>query len=452
MVNLTYKPELQDFSDTFMKLSEGAQLVLGHRGNLVSLNSEAKTLFKDAESWLETLENVRAGQLFLQDLYYDQRMKERTLVHHWCGRTFTLNYKGMYDAGHFVLQEAPAGPSERRTNWDAIMPGCRDFINEAYFPCMIIDHNHRVRHVNQAYKDRFEEFGALNDGGFSCSEASTGEQLTNLIKKAFEEEKFQHDVYEQGWTCIEMSAMYIRREKIVLVMFQDISSQKKYQELLTYKQQMESVSHLAAGVAHELRNPLSVIKGFLQLSQLTGNFDKYAGTIMSEIGRMNEIIENFLSMARQNAEPVILAPSKLFAPIDDILRSECMLQNIEYTSALYEGSRKALMNETMVKQVVLNLLRNACEAFPESQKKKHIHMNTYVKDDFYCIEFIDNGPGIPNETLAQLGEPFVTTKDKGTGIGIPLSKRIVEDHHGEFEIETQENEGTSVYAKFPLLP
>ncbi len=220
--------------------------------------------------------------------------------------------------------------------------------------------------------------------------------------------------------------------------------------ILKHKQQMESVSYLSAGFAHELRNPLSVIKGFIQLSALTGDIDKYYQTITSEIDRMNGIIDDFLSLSRKSPKKAEYQPHELFESLVSLIRAECLLQSIELDCRFEPSNRQLSLNKSMIKQIILNLLRNSIEAFEENQKKRHFYIYGTVDASGYKIEVSDNGPGMKQEVIDQLGKPFFTTKESGTGIGIPLCKKIVLDHGGQFHIDSTLGQGTTVTLFFPF--
>nr|WP_239549202.1 HAMP domain-containing sensor histidine kinase [Scopulibacillus daqui] len=214
---------------------------------------------------------------------------------------------------------------------------------------------------------------------------------------------------------------------------------------------MESVSHLAAGFAHELRNPLSVIRGFIQLSGLTNNIEKYYKTILSEIDRMNEIIEDFLSLSRNNSRKQVQEPNELFHSLIPLIRSECILRNITFDYQFEKTNRRIYFDKSMIKQIILNLLRNAVEAFEEKQNDKRFEIRTKALKDVYQVTVSDNGPGMEKSVLEKLGKPFFTTKENGTGIGLPLCKKIIKDHEGEFYIDSKLGEGTTITFTLPFV-
>ncbi|KYG32060.1 sensor histidine kinase [Alkalihalobacillus trypoxylicola] len=214
---------------------------------------------------------------------------------------------------------------------------------------------------------------------------------------------------------------------------------------------MEAVSHIAAGVAHELRNPLSVIKGFLQLAQLTNDFQKYYDTILAELNRMNAIIEDFLSVSRRKMDRKLQSPVQIMKSLVEIMKAECLLHDVEFAMNLKETALLINVNESIIKQIMLNLLRNSIEAFGKSNQNRKFKITTAICDNEYFILVKDNGKGMPEEVLKQLGKPFFTTKESGTGIGIPLCKKMIEDHGGTFKIESTFNVGTTVILSLPLI-
>ncbi|WP_257345996.1 two-component system sensor histidine kinase NtrB [Pseudalkalibacillus decolorationis] len=249
----------------------------------------------------------------------------------------------------------------------------------------------------------------------------------------------------------QVKGMFFEMDKSVRFVLYDRSHQQRFENLLMYKKQMESVSHLAAGVAHELRNPLSVIQGFIQLSTVSNDFSKYYDTVISELSRMNEIIEDFLSVSRKKIHKQQQRPDLIIRSLVHIIQSECLLHNLVFKYYFDESSQHAMVNESMIKQVVLNLLRNSIEAYGEKKEHRYIRLSGKKRNGYYEVSFIDHGPGMSEEVLEQLGKPFFTTKDRGTGIGIPLCKKIIEEHGGTFSIISEPGKGTKVRFRLPLI-
>ena len=282
------------------------------------------------------------------------------------------------------------------------------------------------------------------------------EERYSFVKSAVEmaenirssKEDIQHyHIYDDQ--LYRVYGLYNEANDCVVFLFDDREPSADYDKLLRTKKQMESVSHLAAGFAHELRNPLSIIRGFIQLSGLTDNLQKYYGTIVSEIERMNRIIEDFLSLSRMVDNKENCQPHDFFQSIIALIQSECLLRNIELKYSFEQARKNTYLDQSMIIQVVLNLFRNALEAFPKDQPVKKFAINGAAAEKGYVVTFTDNGPGMDEIVLNQIGKPFFTTKKNGTGIGLPLSKKIIKDHGGTMTIKSSVGKGTTITFELP---
>ncbi|ARK29354.1 two-component system sensor histidine kinase NtrB [Halalkalibacter krulwichiae] len=272
----------------------------------------------------------------------------------------------------------------------------------------------------------------------------------SIAESALESNCSEERDFEVDEFLYKIKAIPFSDEKVVYLVFEDRSLQKQFENMLTFHHQMEAVSHIAAGVAHELRNPLSVIKGFLQLAKLTNDHNKYYDTVMTELNRMNGILEDFLSVSRRKMERRWQSPVQIMNSLAEIIKAECLLHDVQFHLQVCETEQLVYVNESMVKQVMLNILRNSVEAFGKSNSNRSLTIETMIENNYYVIEVKDNGKGMPESVLNQLGKPFFTTKSKGTGIGVPLCKKIIEDHGGIFQIQSTYNVGTSVKISLPL--
>jgi len=324
-----------------------------------------------------------------------------------------------------------------------------DFFSELNIACLLVEHG-KIVDCNQLAMNLFHldekktwKGKMLEDSLHDHPMAAT---LLSAAELASHENRTISDVWDEVY--------YIRAKKInndyVLIAIQDRSYEKKHEQLLLQKMQLESVSHLAAGVAHELRNPLSVIQGFIQLSRITNNFEKYYDTILSEINRMNQIIEDFLSISRKKPEKKYLKPKDLLESLKALIESECLLHGIDFDYKLYDNDGYLYVNESMMKQVMLNLLRNTIEAYDKETKDRYFRLHAGKDDDKFVMLIEDNGPGMSEQVMASLGEPFYTTKETGTGIGIPICQKIIKEHDGEFFIDSKQNQGTKITIQLPL--
>ncbi|PGM59674.1 PAS domain-containing sensor histidine kinase [Bacillus cereus] len=239
-------------------------------------------------------------------------------------------------------------------------------------------------------------------------------------------------------------------EDKLMIIVRDITERTITTELLKKSDTLKAVGHLAAGVAHKVRNPLTVIKGFMQLLQQEVGEDKeYLSLILSEISNIETVLQEFLSIAKPNA--AVFEPTNLCTILDnvvDLISTQAIMKNIRIALNMDVENLLVECCEIQLKQVFYSILQNSIEAIPNGQEiiisvKKH--NSTEVK-----ISILDKGVGIPSERIKRLGEPFYSTKEKGTGVGLMMSYRIIESHGGKISIKSQVGKGTTVTLFFPI--
>ena len=237
-------------------------------------------------------------------------------------------------------------------------------------------------------------------------------------------------------------------DKIVgmFVIIRDITAIKDKEELIRKSEKLSIVGELAAAVAHEIRNPLTSIKGFLQLLQDKDSADEekhYYTIMLSEIERINSIVSEFIVLAKPQAinnqnENI----TSLLSDVITLLETLAIVKNIEVTKEFEPNVSLVKCEGNQIKQVLINVFKNAIEAVA-NKGKIHIMVSQMNKDSVR-IRFMDNGPGIPTDLISRLGEPFYTTKEKGTGLGLMVSYKIIENHRGRINISSEMNKGTTV--------
>ncbi|WHY92302.1 PAS domain S-box protein [Neobacillus cucumis] len=213
------------------------------------------------------------------------------------------------------------------------------------------------------------------------------------------------------------------------------------------------IGQLAAGVAHEIRNPLTSLKGFSKLLKSTANKEKndqYLSIIMNELDRIDMIVNEFMSLAKPQA--IHFEREQLISILDstiNVLHPQALLHGVEIKINYPTDHVEINCSLHQLKQVFVNFLKNAIEAMP---KGGTVHINVEKVDrNRVMISFTDEGVGIEQERLNYLGTPFYTTKDKGIGLGLTVSNKIIQEHHGTMKIQSQIGVGTTVTVELDCL-
>ncbi|WP_027416352.1 ATP-binding protein [Aneurinibacillus terranovensis] len=258
---------------------------------------------------------------------------------------------------------------------------------------------------------------------------------------------------ERSYVCL-FDALQIYDDKAESIgafcQFRDITEHKKTEELLRKSEKLSIVGQLAAGVAHEIRNPLSTLKGFIQFMQSnnSGN-QRYFDIMLSELNRINFIVSEFLILAKPQAMVFKQKnPLHILQDTISLLNSHATMNDIEIFTEFDDHIPEIKCEANQLKQVFINIMKNAMDAMPFGGQIEIKAMNT--EDDKIVIRFIDHGCGIPESQMTKLGEAFYSTKDNGTGLGLMVSRKIVENHKGSISIKSQVDQGTTVDIVLPV--
>jgi PAS domain S-box-containing protein len=304
--------------------------------------------------------------------------------------------------------------------------------------------------------------------GYPSSELESIEVLVNpddvgmyrrTIKTMFENKK-SHSMeirlkHKEGrWIEFETLCKPVKGEagiiEHIVMISRDISERKKAEEFLLQSEKLSIIGELAAGVAHEIRNPLTTIKGFLQLYKRENPAIKYSDLLLDELERIETITSELLSMAKPQAVQLTRTDvQELIEYTVEFLTPQALLNNIEFKRS-YEGLTFPISCEkNQLKQVFLNIIKNAIESMPNGGE---IHINLRKEAEDEClISFQDQGCGIPEEQFYRLGQPFYSLKEKGTGLGLMISNKIIKQHHGSITYQSKVNEGTLIEIRLPLI-
>ncbi|WP_345789136.1 ATP-binding protein [Pelotomaculum propionicicum] len=236
----------------------------------------------------------------------------------------------------------------------------------------------------------------------------------------------------------------------VLSLKEEIDRREQMEKEMARLDRLNLIGEMAAGIGHEIRNPMTTVRGFLQLMQEKERYaqDREFLTLMiSELDRANSIISEFLSLAKNKA--VDLKEQSLNSIIETLfplIQADAMVSDKNITIDL-EEIPDLFLDEKEIRQLILNLARNGFEAMPAGGELK---IRTFTVSEETILAVQDQGKGIDRDILDKIGTPFFTTKDTGTGLGLAVCYSIAARHNAEINVETATT-GTTFYVRFKIL-
>ncbi|MCD5325438.1 ATP-binding protein [Pontibacillus sp. HN14] len=261
--------------------------------------------------------------------------------------------------------------------------------------------------------------------------------------------------FEPGvWKWIRTKGYPLEKaEKIMVVgVHEDITDLKEKDELIARSEQFETITRVAAGIAHEIKNPLTSIKGFLQLMMSGETSGQYGDIVFSELSRIESIVNEFMLLAKPDQE-VELEKINLIDIIHYVLalfRAQCRQGGVRVTTDFDASIPDLPSDPKRLKQIFINVVKNAIEAIDGPGDLNVV--GTYRSEiDCVVVCITDSGKGIESEQIKRIGEPFFTTKEKGTGLGMMVTTKFVESLGGTIQYRSKVNVGTTVVITLPVL-
>ncbi|MCC5468220.1 PAS domain-containing sensor histidine kinase [Pelosinus baikalensis] len=309
---------------------------------------------------------------------------------------------------------------------------------------------------------------ALEVTGYNAEEYYSNDTLIlNLIHP--EDQALLNDFISNfpSSTNMPLTLRLIRKDKVVLWIEQkcvtifdenghlialqgivrDITTRKKLEQMSSLLDRMNMVGSMASTVAHEIRNPMTTVRGYLQVmgrkQEYQKDNDKF-NLMIEEIDRANSIIREYLSLSREKlANLKQCSLNNIIAALFPLIQADAASSKVSVNLDIIPIP-EILLDENEIRQLLLNLVRNGIEAMPAGG---NLDICTFMEDNKVVLSISDQGSGIPSHLLDKLGTPFITTKDTGTGLGLPICYQIAHRHKANIKISTS-HEGTTFYVYF----
>lgn len=283
-------------------------------------------------------------------------------------------------------------------------------------------------------------------------------KILRLYREAIFYRKKNHElVDEYGRYWLTTVTYGDQMEGDYLFSVKDVSEFKQIEQTAYQNDKLAMLGKISAAIAHEIRNPLTAIRGFIQLLRphlVQLGRDEYARIILAEIDRANDIIYEFLNSSKPSApQKVVMSISSLLKEVVLLTESEALMKGCEIQIKESLSSMHVSIDVKQIKQVMLNMIKNAMDAIEEvgGDHSGVIEINAQPDGEYVKISIQDNGNGMDKAMLGRLFDPFFTTKEKGTGLGLSVSYRIIKNHRGTIYVDSIKGSGTIFVISLPLV-
>lgn len=323
---------------------------------------------------------------------------------------------------------------------------------------LVIDKEEKIQFINKVLIEAMPHFKGEDLMGQPYRKIADdlGVDYENLLiirsmRENQEKEKYSR-VLGKDWLCSSVPLRDVVTGDVTgaIAVFNDITEYEEIRKEMVKLDRLNLVGQMAAGVAHEIRNPMAAVKGYLQLvtKKVGKEYSGYFNIILEELDRANGIISDFLTLARnKHTNKKQHSLNDIVTNLYPLIYGEAVKSGVSVKLDLHDGIPSLSLNEKEIKQVILNLVRNAIESMDEKGK---LTIATKVLNEKVQLVISDNGCGIPEENISKIFDPFYTDKDNGTGLGLAVCLGIIERHQGNIEVGSQEGVGTTFTVNFNI--
>ncbi|WP_348982270.1 PAS domain S-box protein [Desulfosporosinus sp. FKB] len=432
--------------------------VLDHQWRFTFINNKAEELLRKSRNKL--LGNVLWKEIPQAQGTFFHLNYQKAIAHH---EPMTFEYQSFLEKG--IWYQVKVYPSEnglsvyyqditeQKTTCENLIKSQQEIVSilESMTDCFLaVDRNTQLTYINRAGEIAF---GRSRDEllGKKMTEEWTimNTALLHSQDVLSENKSITFEVFSEvlGNKWFEVSTY--PTETGLSSYFRDITDRKVAQDEMARLDRLNLVGQMAAGIGHEIRNPMTTVRGYLQLMGVKPDYAAQKSTfelMISELDRANDIITEFLSLAQtKQTELKLQSLNDILTHLYPLLEADAFTQNkrIQY---IPEKIPNLELNRKEITQLILNIARNGLEAMEEGGS---LTLKTYLYNNQVVLAIKDEGCGIPPENMNKLGIPFYTTKDYGTGLGLATSYKIVESHNAKIRVDSNSS-GTTFYIVFSI--
>ena len=339
---------------------------------------------------------------------------------------------------------------------------------------IVVDRSWKIIKSNKSVKRLVPLFSHYREKNEAIWKLIDNREISSFIKKTASDNVFNVSeefsiVSENSVTFIVVTVLpLVRNSEIAgsIILINDITAKRQQEILLHRMDSLQSLTNLAASVAHEIKNPLGAISIHIQLLQKAvkkcrsgdGNLpdekfmEKYLEVVNEEIDNLNRIVMDFLFAVRPVKSQLILSnPDDVIGKTVEFFRPELEDNKISLDVELCKETR-LLIDEKLLREVIVNLIQNAKAAVLSrvDEDGARVVVKSFVKQDNYILTVADNGCGMDNDTCDHVFEPYYTTKSNGTGLGLTTVYKIIKEFRGEISVTSELKRGTVFTVSLPV--
>lgn len=322
---------------------------------------------------------------------------------------------------------------------------------------LVIDATGCIREINQNALELFGVERAVIENQSIRSVQSQFKIASDIVKQI--ETPLKNDQHASGvfplmngkgiFKCLKLTIHWMTPDQMYFALVEDLTEQLSLKERLAQSESLNNLGQLAASIAHEIRNPMTSLKGFAQLmeTETSDRGCRYIRIIEQELDRIDQILNEFLTLSKPKQLNIeTIEANELIQCIVDFMSPQALLTGIviEFESQLpfyFEA------DHLLTKQLLINSIKNAIEAMQDGGT---IYVSVMKREDEVVISVQDEGTGIDLENLPMYFEAFYTTKENGTGLGLAHAAQVMRDLNGRIEIDNNLSGGASFYYYFPV--
>jgi signal transduction histidine kinase len=404
-------------------------------------------LLIDGKSW--------GNLLFFTDSHISQDILEMISAHCSLGIKNVLMIESLKESNQELgsankqLHQASISLKKQKEFIDRILAATPNAV-------VVVNRDMNILLTNRAF---YTIFGTGENEGKSLFNTIPADEISEPISRAMAAtgesivHEFRHKIHNHE--RIFSAAILQMGQDEILLSLSDVTVERDHQERLYLTDRLASVGEMAAGIAHELNNPLTGIIGlsdFLLKQEIQDETKQDLKCISSEAHRAAEIVKNLLTFARKH--PSLKRETQINPILEDVLKlrsHQHKVNNITVVTCLDKELPKTMADQFQMQQVFLNIILNAEQAMIEAHQRGKLTINTEHIDNMARLSFSDDGPGITPENMRKLFSPFFTTKEvgKGTGLGMSICYGIVSNHNGKIYARSEPGKGATFIVELP---